>query len=218
MSRKFVAILSILLCSVATQVYALGLGTVSVESALNQPLRLRIEILQLGDTRLQDVNVQMASPDDFERFNIDRIGFLSNIRFAVESTAQGNVVILTSNQIVREPYLSFILETRWPNGRLLSEHTILLDLPVFDEQQSPAEVRQPISPILQAPSQSQSAAQPFVDQASGAASSVTSPAVTAPSSAAADASSAANIQPEQISPQEDELNSTQIEPDRKSVV
>ncbi|MBT3529978.1 MAG: hypothetical protein HOA33_12260 [Gammaproteobacteria bacterium] len=212
MSRKFVAILSILLCSVATQVYALGLGTVSVESALNQPLRLRIEILQLGDTRLQDVNVQMASPDDFERFNIDRIGFLSNIRFAVESTAQGNVVILTSNQIVREPYLSFILETRWPNGRLLSEHTILLDLPVFDEQQSPAEVRQPISPILQAPSQSQSAAQPFVDQASGAASSVTSPAVTAPSSAAADASSAANIQPEQISPQEDELNSTQIEP------
>ncbi len=210
MSRKFVAILTILLCSVATQVYALGLGTVSVESALNQPLRLRIEILQLGDTRLQDISVQMASVDDFERFSVDRVGFLSDVRFSVESTARGNEVILTSNQIVREPYLSFILETRWPNGRLLSEHTILLDLPVFDEQQSAGQVRQPISPILQAPDQAQSSVQPFIDQAANATPTTSAPAVSAPLSS--DASSAANIQPEQISDPEDDLSSTQIEP------
>ena len=123
MLRKFVVTLTMLLCSMATQLYALGLGTVTVESSLNQPLRLRIELIQLGDTRLQDIRVSMASTADFERFNVQRESFLSGIRFSVESTANGNVVILTSSQIVREPYLSFILDTRWPNGRLLSEHT-----------------------------------------------------------------------------------------------
>ena len=189
MLRKFVVILTMLFCSMATQLYALGLGTVTVESALNQPLRMRVELLQLGDTRLRDVRVSMASTADFERFNVQRESFLSNIRFSVESTANGNVVILTSSQIVREPYLSFILDTRWPNGRLLSEHTILLDLPVFNDQQSTAEVRQPISPILQAPRAGQPAAsaEPFVEAQ-------TAPVTVTPSST----NSAANLQPEVI--------------------
>ena len=165
MLRKSVFALAVLLSSLATQVYALGLGTVTVESYLNQPLRVRIEILDLGGTRLQDITVQMASVDDFTRFNIDRIGFLSNVRFRVEETAGGNYVILTTNQVVREPYLSFILETRWPNGRLLSEHTILMDLPVFNDQPAnadSAQVRRPISPVLQPPSNN-TVDQPFVD-------------------------------------------------------
>jgi pilus assembly protein FimV len=140
MLRKTVVILTMMLCSMATQLYALELGTVTIESVLNQPLRVRVELLQLGDTRLQDIRVSMASSADFERLNINRDGFLSNIRFSVESTAQGNAVTLTSSQIVRKPYLSFILDTRWPNGRLLSEYTILLDLPVFDDPQSTSEL------------------------------------------------------------------------------
>ena len=165
MLRKSVVILTMLLCSMATQVYALGLGSVSVESALNQPLRVRIEILQLGDTRLQDVNIQMASQDDFQRFNIERVGFLSNVRFSVEATTQGNFDTLISSQIVREPYLSFILETRWPSGRLLSEHTVLLDLPVFDDQQATASVRTPISPVSQRLDAATQPDQPFVEPA-----------------------------------------------------
>ena len=164
MLRKSVVILTMLLCGVATQVYALGLGSVSVESALNQPLRVRIELLQLGNTRIQDVTVVMAALDDFQRFNIERVGFLSNIRFNIEATTQGTFIILSSNQIVREPYLSFILDTRWPSGRLLSEHTVLLDLPVFDDRQATPSVRQPISPVLQSPAVTQPR-QPFVEPA-----------------------------------------------------
>ena len=186
MLRKTVVILTMLLCSMATQLYALELGAVTVESALNQPLRMRVELLQLGDTQLQDISVSMASSADFERLNIDRDSVLSNIRFSVESTSQGSVVILTSSQIVREPYLSLILDTRWPNGRLLSEHTILLDLPVFDGQQSTAEIRQSTSPILQPPTGVQATdAQLFVE----------SSAVSAPSSA----SSAVSLGPEVLS-------------------
>jgi len=149
MLHKFVAILAVFLSFIATDVLALGLGAVSVESSLNQPLRVRIEVLQLGDTRLQDVNIQVASPEDFKRFNIERSPFLNNIRFATDVNSQGNFVILYTNQIVREPYLSVILETRWTNGRLLSEHTILLDLPIYvDEATTASPVRQAISTVL----------------------------------------------------------------------
>lgn len=185
MLRKFVVILTMLLCSMATQVYALGLGSVSVESTLNQPLRVRIELLQLADTRLQDVSVRIASPDDFQRFNIERVGFLSNVSISLEATATGNAVILSSNQVVREPYLSFILETRWPSGRLLSEHTVLLDLPVFDDQSATAAVRQPINPVLRPPETDQRVT-PSVGNA---------PAVS-PATSAGQINSAADLQPE----------------------
>lgn len=189
MLRKTVVILTMLFCSMATQLYALGLGAVTVESSLNQPLKMRIELLQLGDTRLQDIKVSMASGADFERFNIERDSFLSNVRFSVESSAQGAVVVLTTAQIVREPYLSFILDTRWPNGRLLSEHTVLLDLPIFADQQAATEIRQPISPVLQAPTSAQVAeAEPFVESSAAS--------VSAPTSSR----SAANLQPEVITP------------------
>jgi pilus assembly protein FimV len=149
MLRKSVAILSVFLSFITADAVALGLGRVSVESSLNQPLRVRIEVLQLGDTRLEDVNIQVASPEDFLRFNIERATFLNNIRFDTDAGPQGDFVILTTNQIVREPYLSFILDTRWTNGRLLSEHTILLDLPVYeDEAIAEAAVRRPISAVL----------------------------------------------------------------------
>ena len=156
MLRKSAFILTMLLCSLVTQVLAQELGTISVESNSNQTLRARIEILQLGGTRWQDITVQMASADDFERFNIERVPFLTNIHFSVESTTQGNYVNLTSDQIVSEPNLTFVLETRWPSGRSLSVHTVLLDSPVFQDDQV-EEVRAPISPILQPPVDAQPA-------------------------------------------------------------
>lgn len=190
MLRKSVAILAVFLSFIGTEVLALGLGRVSVESSLNQPLRVRIEVLQLGDSRLEDVNIQVASPEDFERFNIERISFLNNIRFSTEASPQGNFVILTTNQIVREPYLSFILETRWSNGRLLSEHTILLDLPVYEDEEIVADtaVRRPISTVLTPRSAPRTA----------------EPAVTAPASSAPSVQPI--IEPEIIAPNTQDLD------------
>lgn len=173
MLRKSVAIMALFLSFLATEASALGLGRVAVESSLNQPLRVRIEVLQLGDTRLNDVDIQLASPEDFQRFNIERASFLNNIRFSTEATDDGNFVVLTTSQIVREPYLSFILETRWANGRLLSEHTILLDLPVYQEQPVPqTAVRRPISAVVTPQSDVQAPTSPP---------SATAPATAAPS-------------------------------------
>ena len=60
MLRKTAVILSILLASMATQVSGLGLGPISVDSTLNQPLRVRIEVLKLGGTRLDDQRISAS--------------------------------------------------------------------------------------------------------------------------------------------------------------
>ena len=41
------------------------------------------------------------------------------------------VVRLSTDQPIREPYLDFVVEVRWPTGRVLREYTVLLDLPTY---------------------------------------------------------------------------------------
>ncbi len=144
MGRKLVVGLTGLIIFIATQASALGLGDITVESNLNQPLTARVELLQLGDVRPEDVRVQLASASDFERFSLQRPFFLESIRFRVESSGSRAYVVLTTPEPVREPYLSFVLEARWPNGRLLNEYTVLLDLPVFADQSSSQAAQPPV--------------------------------------------------------------------------
>lgn len=147
MVRKLVVILTSVVLFAAAHVKALGLGEITIDSALNQPLAARIELLQLGGVRLDQITVQLASENDFDRFSIEMGSFLRAIRFDIESAGADAYVHLTTADPVREPYLSFVLETSWPSGRLLSEHTVLLDLPAFASNASPVAVQQP----LQAP-------------------------------------------------------------------
>lgn len=133
MVRKPVVIFTSLVLLAAANAKALGLGDITLESALNQPLRANIPVLQLGGVRAEQISVQLASESDFARFSIDRDAFLGSMRFDVQSAGPDAIVQISTQEAVREPYLSFVLETRWPTGRLLSEYTVLLDLPAFAE-------------------------------------------------------------------------------------
>ncbi len=145
MVRKPLVIFTSFVLFAAANAKALGLGDITLESALNQPLRANIPVVQLGGVRAEQISVQLASASDFARFSIDREAFLDKIRFDVRPAGAEAVVQISTQDVVREPYLSFVLETRWPSGRLLSEYTVLLDLPAF-AQDAPA-------PVIQQPSQ-----------------------------------------------------------------
>lgn len=108
--------------------FALGLGDIRLESALNQPLNARIELLDAQSLRPEDISVRLANPADFERAGIARELFLSNIRFQVIVGNDGQPSLrLRTNQAVVEPFLNFLVEVNWPSGRLLREYTVLID-------------------------------------------------------------------------------------------
>lgn len=150
--RYTVTFFGLLLSVAASHTLGLSLGSAVVESSVNQPLSLRIEILELGEIRADDVSIQMASTEDFIRLGIDPLELLSSVSFLTQETSDGVYVLLASSEIIRESYLSFVLETRWPSGRLLSEYRVSLDLSVYsDTDQVENRIQQPISNILDSP-------------------------------------------------------------------
>lgn len=113
---------------------ALGMGDLSLNSALNQPLEAEIKLLNTRDLDESQVKIKLADKQDFDRAGVSREYFLTNIKFEVELDDNGNGVIkLSTRDPVIEPYLNFLVEARWPTGRMLREYTVLLDLPVFSK-------------------------------------------------------------------------------------
>jgi pilus assembly protein FimV len=111
---------------------ALGLGNLSIKSTLNQPLNAEIKLLDAGDLDPTQVKIQLAAAEDFQRSGVDRDYFLTNLRFSVVMDGHGGGTIhISTKEPVVEPYLNFVLEARWPSGRLLREFAVLLDPPTF---------------------------------------------------------------------------------------
>ena len=111
---------------------ALGLGEIKLNSTLNQPLNAEIKLLQTRELSLDEILIGLAGKDDFKNAGVDRVFFLSDLKFQVIMGAAGSTVVrVTSKKPVLEPYLNFLVETQWPTGRILREYTLLMDLPVF---------------------------------------------------------------------------------------
>src|SRR6218665_984779 len=108
---------------------ALGLGDITLHSALNQPFEAEIELLEVGDLTDTDMKVRLASDAVYARSGVERIYFLNDLRFTPLLRGGKNVIRVVSRKPVREPYLNFIVELARPNGQLYREYTVLLDPP-----------------------------------------------------------------------------------------
>ncbi len=132
--RSIILLFGALCAFVASNVNALGLGKITLESALNQPLKAQIELFEVRDLTKEEIKVQVASREEFDRIGIDKIYFLSDLRFKVVLNGDGSGRIhVSSNKLVREPFLNFLVQVQWPSGKLLREYTLLMDLPVFSD-------------------------------------------------------------------------------------
>lgn len=126
--------------------HALGLGEVTLRSALNQPLVAEIELLEARDIGSEEVVPALASPEDFNKAGVDRQYFLSDLKFIPIIKANGKSIIrVTSSKPVREPYLNFLVEVLWPSGRLLREYTLLLDPPLYSSQTAMSAAQKPLT-------------------------------------------------------------------------
>ena len=104
----------------------------TLKSALNQPLVAEIELLEVRDLASNEVVPNLATAEEFSKAGVDRQYFLTDLKFTPVLKPNGKSVIrVTSNKPVREPYLNFLVEVLWPNGRLLREYTLLLDPPTY---------------------------------------------------------------------------------------
>lgn len=151
MPRRFIRHLLVLVVMLSSEVWALGLGEVRLESALNEPLRAEIELLGATPDELVNLSVGMASGETFDRYGLDRPFFLQDMTFEIVRSGQadGNYIRVRSASPMTEPFLTFLVEATWARGRLLREYTVLLDPPTYAP---PSRTQSP--PVVTAPQRS----------------------------------------------------------------
>jgi pilus assembly protein FimV len=133
-SRLGMLILLVTGVGVIPGVSALGLGEIELDSALNERLLAEIPLVDLGDLQPDEIRVSLASAEDFARVGVERFYFLEDLQFEVAADRAGSGTIrVFSTRPITEPYLNFLVQLQWPQGRLLKEYTLLLDPPPFSE-------------------------------------------------------------------------------------
>lgn len=125
-------------------VSALGIGDYTLRSYLNQPLELEIELVQPQDLTLEEIVAALAPQEDFDQAGIDRGYLLTDMRFEVVQRNGRLYVVARTRQTIDEPFLNFLLDVRWPQGRMLREYTILLDPPVYKPGAAPTATVEPV--------------------------------------------------------------------------
>jgi pilus assembly protein FimV len=145
MMRKLAYTMAVIAIALPMSAAALGLGNIEVRSNLNEPLKAEIALLSVSPGEIEDIRVELADLEDFERAGVERPYLLSRLRFRVIEDSKGKVHInVTSAQPIREPFLNFLVEVNWPKGRLLREYTVLLDPPVYSAAVTAA-MKQPVA-------------------------------------------------------------------------
>ncbi len=154
MVRKLALLLISTALFVPAGAFALGLGEIHLESALNQAFDAKIDLLSVKADELDGVKVTLATPEAFERAGVERLFILTKLRYKPDLNAEGKPVIhVTTRQAIREPFLNFLIEVNWAKGRLVREYTVLLDPPVtLDRKPAPVKVpaTAPSAPVARA--------------------------------------------------------------------
>jgi len=101
--------------------FALGLGEIRLNSALNQPFDAEIELVSATTEDLSALRAALAPSDTFQRYGLDKPAFLSDFTFRVARSGGRDVLRITSPRPVTEPFVTLLVEASWPRGRLLRE-------------------------------------------------------------------------------------------------
>ena len=129
--RKLATAAAVSLALASSGAFGLGLGEIEMQSALNQRLEAEIQLTSVEPGELEGMIVQLASPEAFARAGIERSSVLTDLRFSVDQSSGNPVIKIESTSPVVEPFLNFLVEVDWPQGRMVREYTVLLDPPVF---------------------------------------------------------------------------------------
>src|SRR5580704_425797 len=124
--------------------WALGLGEIHLNSALNEPMNAEIDLIAATPDELTALRASLAGRDAFTRYGIERPPFLSTLTFKVGKGKDGRDALLVhSADAIPEPFVTFLVEVNWARGRLMREYTVLLDPPVY----TPGETASSAAPV-----------------------------------------------------------------------
>ncbi|MEO8739052.1 MAG: FimV/HubP family polar landmark protein [Casimicrobiaceae bacterium] len=123
----------------------LGLGKLTVQSGLGQPLSAQIELTSAQRDELDSLRARIADPSVYRDNNVTYPGALARARVTLEQNGNNPPYLrISTSQAVNEPYLDMIVEINWATGKVVRDYTFLLDPPGDVQPQAVA----PAAPIV----------------------------------------------------------------------
>ena len=114
----------------ATSAVALSLGSITVQSALGEPLRAEIDIPDINSEESSSLKASVATPDAFKAAGLEYNAAMSGLQVSLQRRANGRAYIrLSSDKPINEPFVDMILEASWATGRIVRDYTMLFDPP-----------------------------------------------------------------------------------------
>ena len=113
---------------------ALGLGKLTVDSSLGQPLSATIELTSAQRDELDTLRARIADPSVYRDNNVQYPAAMARARIFVETGSNGVPYLrVTTSQAVNDPFLDLLVELNWATGRVVRDYTFLLDPPAVGQ-------------------------------------------------------------------------------------
>ena len=114
----------------ASEVSALSLGRITVQSALGEPLRAEIEVPNISTEEAASLKANVASPAAFVAAGLEYNAAMSGLQATLARRTDGRSYIrLSSDRPINDPFVDMILEASWSSGRIVRDYTMLFDPP-----------------------------------------------------------------------------------------
>lgn len=125
--RRAKLVLFVACCGFASICLSVGFGNLKVNSYLSQPLSAEVRLTGVKDLDPFSLQAKLASPTDFDRAGISRTAALYDLMFEITVDDDEPIVKIRTTETIRSPYLEFLIELSWPEGKLVKSYIILLD-------------------------------------------------------------------------------------------
>ncbi|MBT9494922.1 MAG: hypothetical protein IV107_21795 [Paucibacter sp.] len=139
-----------LLVSGSSGAWALGLGRLSVQSALGETLKAEIDITSLSPEEAGSLKVRIAPPESYRATGVEYNSVLTSTQVQVLKKDGRSFLRVSSDRAVQEPFVDVILELTWANGRLVREYTLLFDPPTATRTNGSPAAAAPAAPVVTA--------------------------------------------------------------------
>lgn len=104
-------------------VHALAMSEIELKSSLNQPLNAIINLTARTD-ELDSLNISVSRMTDESGALQHWPGIKARL---IREEGGKSYLSITSDDVIREPVLNFLLELNWSQGRILREFSLLID-------------------------------------------------------------------------------------------
>ncbi|MGE8320968.1 MAG: FimV/HubP family polar landmark protein [Comamonas sp.] len=109
---------------------ALTLGKITVKSALGEPLRAEIDVLDISPGEADSLQVKPAAANVFRAQGMEHTSTASSVQMRLQRRANGAAaIVLSTSQPVNEPFVDLVIDANWSAGQVVRSYTMLLDPP-----------------------------------------------------------------------------------------